>query len=235
MWVTGMYNFLKRGFDIFFSAIILMICSPLLIVIAIGIKLSSKGPVFYISERVGKNGRLFKMLKFRSMHVKDADVVENRYLVNTQRIFAFGAFLRKSKLDELPQMINVLCGHMSFVGPRPYPQKAFDRLYSEDYRVVSVRPGLACLDSLYDYAHGDLFIKDAEYYKENIIPVRTELARIYVEKRSVVLDLYCVFRTIQLIFQIVILKEKEFSLTKYEKTAIKRIETNQMRVEYQNS
>lgn len=216
-----MFNVVKRLCDMVVSAVVLTVAFPIFVIVAICIKLSSKGPVIYISERVGQNGRLFKLYKFRSMHIKAENAVENSYLVNTQRIFPFGEFLRKSKLDELPQMINVLCGHMSLIGPRPYPQSVVDRLFVENNRIIiSVRPGLACLDSLYDYAHGDLFTTDAEYYKNNIIPVRTELARIYVEKKSVGLDIYCITRTIQLIFQIVVMKRKEFALTKYELEAV---------------
>lgn len=215
-----MYNFLKRTFDVLFSAIVLLVVSPIFLIIAIGIKVSSKGPVFHVSERVGRNGKIFKMYKFRSMHLKDENTVENKYLVNTQRIFPFGVFLRKSKMDELPQMVSVLCGHMSFVGPRPYPKSVVERLFTGDNSIItSVRPGLACLDSLYDYSHGDLFVTDTEYYKNYIIPVRTELAKMYVEKRSVSLDAHCIARTIILIVQIVVLGKRHFRLTKYEEQA----------------
>ena len=194
--------------------------SPIFLVVAIGIKASSKGPVFHVSERVGRNGNTFKMYKFRSMHLKAENAVENKYLVNSQRIFPFGAFLRKSKLDELPQMVNVLLGHMAFVGPRPYPQSVVERLFTgKNGTIVSVRPGLACLDSLYDYAHGELFVTDTECYKNNIIPVRTELARLYVEKKSLSLDIYCIVRTVILIIQVVVLRKRKFNLTKLEAQA----------------
>lgn len=217
------YSFFKRAFDLICSGIVLLIAAPLLLIIVIGIKLSSPGPVFYISQRVGRKGRIFKMYKFRSMHVKQENAKENSYLVNNQRIFPFGSFLRKSKLDELPQFINVFLGDMSFVGPRPYPQSVVDRLYAEESdRVLSVRPGLACLDSLYDYAHGDLFVTDAEVYKNTVQPVRTELAKLYIERKSLSLDMHCIFRTVVLILQIVLLKKKNFELTEYEEEAQKR-------------
>ncbi len=215
-----MYKVVKRLFDIIVSAMAILILAPILLIIVVGIKLSSKGPVLYVSERVGLNGKLFTMYKFRSMHVKEEGVVEKGCLVNNDRIFAFGSFLRKSKLDELPQLVNVFLGHMSFVGPRPYPQKVVNRLYTGDASsVLTVRPGLACLDSLYDYTHGDLFVTDSDFYKQNIVPVRTQLAKMYVEKQSCVLDIYCIFRTVQLIVQIVLLKKKNFPLTKYEEEA----------------
>lgn len=218
------YNFLKRLFDLLCSGIILIVTAPVFLIIVIGIKISSPGPVFYISERMGRKGRKFKMYKFRSMHIKAEGAEENKYLVNNNRIFPFGSFLRKSKLDEFPQMLNVFLGHMSFVGPRPYPQSVCERFYSDSSDIVlSVRPGLACLDSLYDYAHGDLFVSDAEMYKERIIPVRTELAKLYIERKSLSLDMQCIFRTVQLIFQIVVLKKKKFELTEYEKEATARV------------
>lgn len=224
-----MYTIVKRVFDFVCSITVLCAISPILLLIAVGIKLSSEGPVFHISERVGKNGKLFKMYKFRSMHVKQPGVIEKQYLVNRQRIFPFGAFLRKSKMDELPQLINIMLGHMSFIGPRPYPKSVTDRLFiASDGEILSVRPGLACLDSLYDYCHGDLFVTDAEYYKDNIIPVRTELARMYVEKRSIGLDAYCICRTVILIFQIVVLKKDKFDLTKLEKIAQEKVCCNQL-------
>lgn len=218
------YKFIKRLFDIICSTIGLIVASPLFLIAIIGIKMSSKGPIFFVSERVGLNGKLFKMYKFRSMHIKVEGVKENSYLVNNQRIFGFGTFLRKSKLDELPQLLNVFLGHMSVVGPRPYPKSMVNRFYIGEYEsVLSVRPGLACLDSLYDYAHGDLFVSDSEEYKQNIIPVRTELAKMYIDKKSILLDIHCIFRTVILIFEIVVMKKKSFDLTKFEKEAQKRV------------
>ncbi len=223
-----MYNFLKRTFDVIFSMMVLIVASPILLIIAIGIKLSSKGPVLHVSQRVGKNGKMFTMYKFRSMHLKEENAVENKYLVNTQRIFPLGIFLRKSKLDELPQMVNVFLGHMSIVGPRPYPKSVVERLFiGENNVITSVRPGLACLDSLYDYAHGDLFVTDTEYYKNNVIPVRTELARMYIEKRSISLDVHCIIRTVILVIQIVVLKKKHLKLTGYEEQACNQIKSAQ--------
>lgn len=222
-----MYTIVKRIFDFVCSITVLCAISPILLLIAVGVKVSSEGPVFHISERVGKNGKLFKMYKFRSMHVKQPNVIEKPYLVNTQRIFPFGGFLRKSKMDELPQLINIMLGQMSFIGPRPYPKSVTDRLFTgKNEKILSVRPGLACLDSLYDYCHGELFVTDAEYYRDNVIPVRTELARMYVEKRSISLDIYCICRTIVLIVQIVVLKKDKYDLTKLEKMAQENVYCN---------
>ena len=156
-----LYRFVKRGFDLFNAVLALIVLLPLFLLICFGIKLSSPGPVFYKSQRVGRNGTIITVHKFRSMHIRQAGPVESKYLVNEQRIFPVGKFLRKSKLDELPQLLDVLLGGMSVVGPRPYPRSFVDKHYTgECAEILSVRPGLACLDSLYDYAHGDLFVTD---------------------------------------------------------------------------
>ena len=221
-----LYRFTKRCFDLFSSLLALLILSPLFLLICVGIKLSSKGPVFYISERIWKIKAPFKMYKFRSMHVRQEGTVESKYVVNEQRIFKFGKFIRKSKLDELPQLINVLIGNMSVVGPRPYSQKFTDKHYIGAYTaIMSVRPGLTCLDSLYDYAHGELFVKDEEEYKKNVLPVRTKLAFVYTERKSINLDIYCIWRTLFLIVNIVVLKKRSFPYTRFEAEAIEGIKS----------
>lgn len=178
----------------------------------------------YKSERIGQNGKPFTMLKFRSMHVKDENAKESQYIVNNSRIFGFGSFLRKSKLDELPQLVNVFLSDMSVVGPRPYPKVVVNRLYSGEYaEILHVKPGLSCYDSLYDYAHGDLFMTDEKKYTEEVIPVRTELAKMYVEKKGIGTDIYIILRTIGMIFDIVIRRKTSFRYDTTETEAIERI------------
>lgn len=219
-----LYRFVKRGFDLFNSLLALIVLLPLFLLICIGIKISSKGPVFYKSKRVGMNGKIITVHKFRSMHLRQQGTVESQYLVNEQRIFGVGKFLRKSKLDELPQLWDILLGNMSIIGPRPYPQSYVSKHYSAAYsEILSVRPGLACFDSLYDYAHGDLFVTDEKEYAEKVLPMRTELAKLYIEKKSIVVDIHCILRTLQLIYQIVVQRKEEFTLTKYECIAVERI------------
>ena len=218
------YRFVKRGFDLFNSLLALIVLSPLFLFICVGIKISSKGPVFYKSERIGLKGKPFTMLKFRSMHILGEGTKESQYLVNRSRIFKFGCFLRKSKLDELPQLINVLLSHMSVVGPRPYPQVVVDREYTGEYTdILTVKPGLSCFDSLYDYAHGELFVTDEKKYVQEVIPVRTELAKLYVEKKCIGTDIYIILRTVGMIFDIIVRKETEFKYDKAEQEAIKRV------------
>ena len=226
-----LYNFFKRVFDLFCSTLAIIVLSPFLIAIAIGIKLSSKGPVFYTTERVGKNKKPFTVYKFRSMHIydpaKDSAGNEGTYFANTNRIFKLGGFLRASKMDELPQLINIFMGQMSVVGPRPVPQVAAQNNYSgENACILSVKPGLACLDSLFDYAHGELFEDDIEKYRKEIVPVRNDLAKLYVERQSFALDIYCILRTVQLIFEIIIMKKRDFSYTKYECISRERVQAN---------
>ena len=222
------YVFLKRAFDILSSLTAITVLSPLWIAIAIGIKASSKGPVFYTTERVGKDGKMFTVYKFRSMHVLDPSAEksssEHTYFANENRIFKLGKILRSAKLDELPQLLNVLSGQMSVVGPRPVPKLTAQRNYSgKNASILTVRPGLACFDSLFDYAHGELFENDIDYYRKKIVPVRNELARMYVERRSIAVDLFCIWRTLYLIFQIMILKKRDFPYTSYEAEAEKNV------------
>ncbi len=229
------YPILKRAFDICCAALGLLLASPFFLLIAIGVKLSSQGPVFYRADRIGRNDQPFTLYKFRSMHVfqpsgqNPGKKTEGGFIANAQRIFPFGAFLRKSKLDELPQLINILLGQMSFVGPRPITQAGVAKHYVGRYsKITQVTPGLACLDSLYDYAHGELFVSSNEEYKEKVLPVRLELARIYTERRSVLLDLRCIFRTVYLIFAIGIFGKRHIPLDRYEEEATALVEEGKL-------
>ena len=225
-----LYRYVKRLFDILSSALAIAVSSPLWLVIAIGIKTSSKGPIFYKADRVGKGAKQFTLYKFRSMHQFIPEVKgcgeqrEGGAIANSARIFPFGAFLRKSKLDELPQLLNILKGQMSVVGPRPTSKQGAKNHFVGRYdNVFTVCPGLAGLDSLYDYAHGELIVHDSDEYYQRIAPVRDNLASMYVENQSIGLDIYCILRTIKLMFQIVVQKKRKFRLTKYETDAEKNV------------
>ena len=220
------YRMIKRLFDIVSSAFAILVLLPLWLVIAIGIKCSSKGPVFYRADRIGKDAKPFTLYKFRSMHMYHPEIKgqgeqrEKGYIANKNRIFPFGGFLRKSKLDELPQLLNILMGQMSVVGPRPTTPGGAKKHFIGKYdNVLTVRPGLSCLDSLFDYAHGELVVTDNEEFDKRIAPVRDCLASMYVERRSVKLDAYCIIRTLQLMFQIAVQKKRSFPLTKHEAEA----------------
>ncbi len=220
------YRFVKRLFDVVSAAVAIVVSSPLWLIICAGIKLSSPGPVFYRAERIGRGGKMFILYKFRSMHQYMPEAKgggerrEGGYIANESRIFPFGAILRKSKLDELPQLLNILAGQMSVVGPRPITAAGVKKHYLGVYdNVLTVRPGLACLDSLFDYAHGELVVKDNDEFDRKVAPVRDYLASMYVEKRSLGLDVYCILRTVRLIFEVMVLKKREFPYTKYEAEA----------------
>lgn len=228
--MKAIYSCIKRVFDLTMSLLGIVLTAPLWGVIALGIKLSSKGPVFFKAERAGKDRKPFMVYKFRSMHefVPDPEhpekKMEGHFLANEDRIFKFGSLLRKTKLDELPQLLNIIKGEMSIVGPRPMSLAGVNLYYNGEYeKINSVQPGLACLDSLYDYAHGELFVTDNTEYKQKILPVRTELAAMYADRRSIGLDFYCICRTVELMWKIAVKKQKEFPLTGYEKRASAKV------------
>ena len=133
---------MKRLFDIFFSLLTLIVMSPILLIIAITIKLTSAGPIFYCSKRVGEKGKLFDLIKFRSMVVDAPQKGPNITRNGDNRITNIGKILRKYKLDELPQFFNVLKGDMSIVGPRPEVPAYVARYSPEQLQVLCVKPGI---------------------------------------------------------------------------------------------
>jgi len=194
-----MNKFFKRLFDIICSTLGLMILSPVLLIISLIIKLTSEGPVFFKQVRVGLNGEKFKILKFRTM-VVDAEKLGKQITVgNDNRITKIGAFLRKYKIDELPQLINVLKGDMSLVGPRP-EVPIYVNLYDEnERRVLYVRPGITDLASIKYRDENELLgdKKDPEDFYVNII-MRDKLVLNleYIEKSNLFFDIYIIMKTI---------------------------------------
>ncbi len=195
----------KRLFDVFFSLFILIITLPLLLFVAIGIKIASPGAIFYVSERLGKSGKRFNLYKFRTM---DKSSKKANHLITSNRdprIFSFGALLRATKIDELPQFFNVLKGDMSIVGPRPEIPEIVDRYYDKNYReTLYVLPGLTSPGSLFNYTHGDYFIdpKDPEgSYAERLLPIKMALEIVYMNNKSFLYDIKLIIRTILVIFK----------------------------------
>jgi exopolysaccharide biosynthesis polyprenyl glycosylphosphotransferase len=136
----------KRGFDLFASTIAIAILSPLFILVAIAIKMDSKGPVFFTQDRVGKDGKLFRIIKFRSMLTfEESYLADGTPMSNYDRITRVGRFLRKTSLDELPQLFNVLKGDMSIVGPRPTLPYQVEKYNATQRQRLAVRPGLTGL------------------------------------------------------------------------------------------
>lgn len=196
------YQIAKRIFDVFSSAIALLALIPLWIVAIIGIEISDPGPVFYLANRVGKNNKCFKMIKFRSMHVdKNAD--ERNFKADTNRIFKWGQILRSTKIDELPQLLNVLAGQMSIIGPRPASVDQVDVVRAGRFSEVSqLKPGLSGPSALYDYIYGDQFEGEAEY-QEKVLPTRLELDLYYIRVRGIGYDFKMIWYTILCIFYLV--------------------------------
>ena len=177
-----------RLFDLFFSFLGVLIASPFLLFIAIAIKLTSRGPVIFSQKRVGKNNNDFNVFKFRTMIINS----DNKSLITIgekdSRITKIGFFLRKYKLDELPQLVNVLVGQMSLVGPRPEVRK-YVNLYSESQlKVLNIRPGITDWASIMFRNENDLLEKSSDpelYYMNSIVPEKILLNQRYVAKYNV--------------------------------------------------
>ena len=193
-----MYEFLKRCFDLLFAVCFLVVFSPVYIISWLIVKIVSPGPAIYKAERVGKGGKLFKCYKFRSMRV-DSGKVRLTTLENDDRIFPFGKFIRKAKIDEMPQVVNILKGEMSVVGPRPEDKENADKVYVGEFvHILDVKPGLTSTASLYDYTHGEMF-EDEESYEKEFMPKKLKLELYYVNHRSFWYDIQLVLRTAWLI------------------------------------
>jgi lipopolysaccharide/colanic/teichoic acid biosynthesis glycosyltransferase len=193
------YPAAKRLFDIVFALLGLVLTLPLFAVIAFLIKRDSEGPVFYRAPRVGKDGKPFKMLKFRTM-VANADKIGGPSTANDDpRITRVGRFLRRYKLDELPQLINVLKGEMSFVGPRPEVQQYVDMYTEEEKAILTVKPGITDWASLWNSDEGAVLAGSPDpekAYLELIRPTKIKLQLEYVRKRSFLTDLGILLRTV---------------------------------------
>ncbi len=195
---------IKRLFDIVFSLVALLLLLPLLLAFALAIALSSPGGAFFRQVRVGKGGREFRLLKFRSM--RPGSEAQGQLTIGGRdpRITGVGYFLRKTKLDELPQLWNVLIGDMSVVGPRPEVPR-YIALYSPEQRVVlSVRPGITGMASM-DYVDENEMLAKAtdpeRAYIEVVMPAKIALDLRYVRERSMALDLRIIAATVKLIFR----------------------------------
>ena len=180
-----MYKYLKRPLDFLISLIALIILSPLFLLIAIWIKINSKGPVFFRQKRVGKNKELFEIYKFRSMRIDTPSDMPTHMLNNPEAfITSSGKFLRKTSLDELPQLINIVAGEMAIIGPRPALWNQYDLIEERDkYKANDIRPGLT----------GWAQINGRD---ELEIPIKAKLDGDYVENMSFTFDLKCFFGTI---------------------------------------
>ena len=197
-----LYKIIKTIFDLFFSSIFLIVGLPFFLIIASLIKLSSRGPIFYLQERIGKNKKTFNCIKFRTMHPEAEDILENlitnneklrkefeetHKLKNDPRITNIGKFLRKTSLDEIPQFLNVIKMEMSIIGPRPIVKNEIQK-YGESYnKVISLKPGITGLWQVSG--------RNNLSYKRRVI-----LDCLYVDNISPLLDLRIIIRTFGVIF-----------------------------------
>ena len=199
-----MYSLIKRLFDVTISCLGLVLCTPFVLFIAVLIKLDSRGPVFYRGIRAGKDGEPFKMVKFRTM-VMNADRIGGPSTSeNDPRVTRVGHFLRKYKLDEIPQLINVLKGDMSLVGPRPEVLSEVEKYTPRERKLLSVRPGITDWASI-EFNDEGAILAGAEdphqAYLEKIKPSKVRLGLKYVRERSLWVDLTILVETVATVFE----------------------------------
>ena len=217
------YKFFKRTFDFMCAVVGITITSPIWIVAVLGILVSDFGPLFYVATRIGKDNKPFKMYKFRSMRVAKA-ANEASLRPDEDRIFPFGHFIRKVKIDELPQLLNILNGTMSVIGPRPVAQDQFDMFrYGKWNEAAKVQVGLSGPAALYDFIYGDQ-ITDEKEYMEKEYPIRRELEYTYVQKAGVFYDLKMIVYTVICIFYAVCGKECTWMLKELVEDAKKTMD-----------
>ena len=195
---------LKRLFDVVASGCGLLVLSPLFLLLAVWIKLDSAGPVFYRQTRVGRYNRDFRLYKFRSMRVG----ADRQGLITVgghdPRITQSGYFIRKYKLDELPQLINVFIGDMSLVGPRPEVRKYVDMYTPEQLHVLDVRPGITDMASIRYRNENELLAQATDpdkYYIEVIMPDKLRINLEYVARHSFWFDITLIFKTFKEIIE----------------------------------
>ena len=192
----------KRAFDILCSFLGLTVLSPVLLVVSVLVAVTSPGGVFFRQERIGKDGRPFRIFKFRSMRKDNAGLKITTG--NDSRITPVGRFLRKSKIDELPQLINVLVGDMSFVGPRPEVADYVNLYTLYQRQVLLVRPGITGLASIRFRNENDLLTASDDpnrTYVEQIMPRKIDLDLEYIPHASVFYDIKLIFQTFAVVIK----------------------------------
>jgi len=193
------YGVLKRLFDITVSLIGILVLSPVLLLVALLIKLDSSGPIFYRGVRIGKDGRAFRIYKFRTMVVNAEKLGGPSTAGDDARLTKIGKLIRKYKLDELPQLFNVLEGDMSFVGPRPEVPLYVNMYTEEEKAILTVKPGITDWASLWNPDEGSILAGSADpekAYMEKIRPIKLKLQLEYVKKHSFLTDIKIIFLTI---------------------------------------
>lgn len=192
---------MQRFFDILFSSIALFLLAPLLLPIGLLLLFTGEGEVFFIQDRIGKNGEIFKLLKFATMLKNSPNMGTGTLTVKYDpRVLPIGKVLRKTKINELPQLINIFTGDMSLVGPRPMTKQTFE-IYSVRTQecIKKVRPGLSGVGSIIFRGEEDILAGDVgslDFYKNVIAPYKGELEKWYVAHRSIKVYFAAIFATI---------------------------------------
>ncbi len=190
---------MKRAFDVLAATVGLVVLSPLMLCAAVAVRLSSRGPILFRQTRVGRGFREFEILKFRTMHVDAPERGGPLTASGDPRVTKVGALLRKTKIDELPQLINVLRGEMSLVGPRPEVPK-YVEMYRDAYaELLKVRPGITDLASLKYRNESELlgqYDDPEKAYVGEILPDKIELGRRYLRERNMLMDIAIILRTL---------------------------------------
>ena len=192
---------MERFFDILFSSFALLVLSPLIITCILILRITGEGEVFYLQERVGINKKPFNLMKFATM-VKNSEKIGAGTITvkNDPRVLPFGKFLRKTKINELPQLFNILKGDMSVVGPRPLHSKQFNFYDKTDQDVISsVSPGLSGYGSIYFRNEEKILssgVDPDQIYKEKITPIKAKLEKKYIIERSIIVYFIVIIKTL---------------------------------------
>jgi lipopolysaccharide/colanic/teichoic acid biosynthesis glycosyltransferase len=194
---------MKRTFDVIAASVGVVLLSPLFLLAVLLVKLSSPGPVFFRQERIGKDFRPFLIYKFRTMQ-QDAPATGMAITVgNDPRVTGAGRLLRKTKIDELPQLINVIKGDMSLVGPRPEVPRYVEMFRNEYEEILRVRPGITDLASLKYRDEASVLAESSsaeESYQTKILPDKIKLGKEYIERSSFLFDLRLIGKTLRALF-----------------------------------
>ena len=196
---------MERIFDIIFSILALTIISPFLLIIILILKLTGENKIFYLQERIGKNRKIFKIYKFATMLENSPNLETGSITIkNDPRILPFGKFLRKTKINELPQLINILFGEMSIIGPRPLTPETFNMYSKRTQNVITqVRPGLSGIGSIVFRAEENILLDkeiSQDFYTKVISPYKGLLEDWYIKNNKIYLYFLFIFLTLWLIF-----------------------------------
>lgn len=190
---------MKRLFDVFFSALGIIICIPFFIIAAILVKLDSSGPILFTQERIGKEFKPFKIYKYRTMKKVGEQDGPKITITGDNRITGIGRLLRKYKIDELPQLFNVLKGDMSFVGPRPEISEYVNLFKTAYEKLLSIRPGITDPASIC-YSNEEILLSGSDNWEENyrkiVLPEKIKLSLHYVDNHNIITDLRLIVKTI---------------------------------------